>query len=58
MLIKTKSVDLSWDYFNKHQEYHRIIQERKKINDTFEKNTMNDIFNDKSMIDVHMKTFE
>ena len=48
-------------YFNKQEEYHRIIEEREDkwhIREKYNGRYFSDLDNDKSMIDVHMKTFE
>ena len=48
-------------YFNKQDEYHRIIQERedkRHIREKYNGRYFSDLDNDKSMIHVHMKSFE
>ena len=48
-------------YFTKQEEYHRIIEERedkRHIREKYNGRYFSDLDNDKSMIDVHMKTFE
>ena len=57
IFMTDQSIDLSWlllIYFNKHEEYHRIIQERE------DKRHIREKYNGRylTMIDVHMKTFE